>query len=429
MDIAAEIKALVDNWLQKNPTLSRKHLVGSDYLNVSATLLSQWTTGNEPISDHLLAKLVELTVDGSQQMKEAELLRLLLLLTKERVTKASDDAKASRWTSSSSALMQGAANLGIELVTAASRVTAKVSGRTLRDFPGSFYPLVVVSGDKREDSASRITLGDFGAVSASHAEFRWLNALGLRPDVELYSDKVFVVEDVDELRERFGKKHLLVVGSPGSNHLARRILLDPPLKEWSRAASLFRFNVPQHALREIERLLEPLRGLKAIQLAGNRADESTERAMRNWLRYLFTGGILDPTHENFWIRGLEVPQNRDYGLISLARNPFSHPNDPYLCIMVAGFHLFGTAHALRMLAKPAQSFADHPLGGVIKVSIDSGLAFAKRFDESTAEWEDLSGYSIDQLRDRLKKMKVELPPMVHITRDELDACLDFLDQL
>jgi len=106
----------------------------------------------------------------------------------------------------------------------------KTKSRTLQDFPHAFYPMAIVTGDKREDSESRITVGDFGAVSASPAESRWLLRLGLRSDVEIYSDKVFLLQKPEELRERFGEKHLLVIGSPGSNHFARLCPLSPPLR-------------------------------------------------------------------------------------------------------------------------------------------------------------------------------------------------------
>jgi hypothetical protein len=380
------------------------------------------------ITEAHLTKLVDLAITGSDGEKEIELLRLLLLLTQERVARSADDPSRHRWTDSSSSLMRAATDRGMKLLER-SQPIVKSSGRTLQDFPESFYSMAIISGDKREDSSSRITIGDFGAVSASPAEFRWLAALRLQPDVELYSDKVVVLEDIEALRRRFGKRHLLVVGSPASNHLARRILLDPPAKGWNRAAPLFRFNISRHALPEIEQLLEPLAGLKRIQLAAKRADESTEAALRHWLRYLFMGGIIDPTYEGLWIRALALGQDRDYGLVSIARNPFSDSNDPYFCVAVAGFHLFGTAFALKMLAKPVENFAEHPYGGVIKVSID-GPTFAQRFDDSIPEWENQSGYTVEQLRSRLQRMMNEFTPtLLHTTPEELESCARLIDQL
>jgi len=399
-------------------------------LNVTEALLSQWASGKQLITELQLAKLVELLGNGSVREKEDELLHLFLLLWHERIERAVETERKGRvgatpW----NALALGAMGL-VNKATVLKTTPPKASGRTLNDFPSSFYPLAIIAGDKREESASRITAADFGAVSASHAEFRWLCELALRDDVELYGDKVFVLESAEELKARFGQKHLLIVGSPGSNHLARRCLLEPSLPGWRPAAPIFRFNVHQYTLRRIEDLVSSLHGMTSKQLVGKRADESTERDMKQWLHYLFTGGILDPTYSGYWLRGHEIPYSRDYGLITLARNPFSDQGgQPYMCIMAAGFHLPGTAHALRMLARPEENFARHPLGGVIQVSIDPNLPFAKRFDDSSAQWDDEGGYSVEDVSGGLKKMQVEVPPTLHVSRKELEECLRFVSTL
>ena len=92
---------------------------------------------------------------------------------------------------------------------------------------------------------------------------------------------------------------------------------------------------------------------------------------------------LRPNVSQRWLRGTDTT-NRDFGMVTLARNPFA-ANDEYVCILAAGFHPFGIAHAVRFLSDPSK-FRSHPLGGVIRVNYDSGTAFAKRFDASTAEW-------------------------------------------
>jgi hypothetical protein len=416
-NISEEIRAILERG-------NRKEI--APRLGLSEPRLSQWATGESLITEAHLARIVDSEMpDGA---KERELFRLFLLLSQERIEREKDlDKEKPRWTQSSLDLIRRTLAGALDETTSRKQ-SVKRSGRTLCDFPDSFYPLAIVSGDKREDSESRITVGDFGAVGASHAELRWLCELGLRDDVELYGDKVFVLESVDELKARFGKTHLLVVGSPGSNHLARRCLLAPPKVGWRSAAAPFRFNLPQFYLKEIELFLESLRGLRPKELVGKRAEETTEKNMKHWLRYLFTGGIIDPTNRGFWIRGYQIYDNRDFGLISIARNPFSDPSgEPYMCVMVAGFHLLGTAWALRMLAKPQQNFVRHPFGGVIEVQIDTGLPFAKRFDLSRAEWDDENGYEVDDLRERLIEMKNErFPPTLDITSQEIEESLNFL---
>ena len=416
MGITEEVQALLGE--NRKETAAR--------LDVSTGRLSQWSTGAQLITEPHLASLVDHRVK-QPDLKDKELLRLLLLLWQERIREDDKDSKR-RWAPASRDLALRAIERALKL-TADRSPAVKSSDRTLCDFPDSFYPLAIISGDKREDSESRITAGDFGAVSASHAEFRWLCQLGLREDVELYGDKVFVLESAEQLKARFGDKHLLIVGSPGSNHLARRCLLASPRAGWRPAAPLFRFNLPQYTLQKIEAFLETLHDLRAKQLVGKSGEESTERDMKHWLHYLFTGGIIDPTHTHHWVRGHELPPNRDYGLITLARNPFSDPSgESRLCIMVAGFHLLGTAHALRRLATP-ERFEHHPLGGVIKVSIDTGRPFAKRFDESTADWDDEIGYKIDDFRERLNIMQTESPPTLNMSHEGIGECLTFLAEL
>ncbi len=261
MSVSDELRAIIDSGKSIRKDIAPE-------LGVSLATLSQWATGKEPISEAHLAKLVDSLVDGSESVKESRFLRLLLLLWQERIERRSGSGKEKqRWTESSRVLASRALRLALDLTSTRSR-PEKSSGRTLHDFPDSFYPLAIVTGDKREDSETRITAGDFGAVSASHAELRWLCELGLRSDVELYGDKIFVLEGVDELKARFGRKHLLIVGSPGSNHLARRCLLVPPRPGWHPAAAIFRFNLPQFKLQKIEEFLESLAGLRSKQLVG-----------------------------------------------------------------------------------------------------------------------------------------------------------------
>ena len=61
--------------------------------------------------------------------------------------------------------------------------------------------------------------------------------------------------------------------------------------------------------------------------------------------------------------------------------------------------------------------------------LEAALPFAKRFDESTAEWDDEIGYTIEELRDRLKKMQSSLLPMLHIGPEEINNILTFVESL
>ena len=77
-------------------------------------------------------------------------------------------------------------------------------------------------------------------------------------------------------------------------------------------------------------------------------------------------GLVDPA--DWRIHGTVTKPHNDFGLISLAPNPFADSTD-YVCIIVAGIHGPGTAQAVRALAD-AKNFRDHPFGGVFEVTLD-----------------------------------------------------------
>ena len=395
----------------------------------------QWLSGKDLCKPLNLAKFAVHLVAGSERTKKAELTRLLLLLHKENLIRGAERAAKKDAPSFSDARQFLEETLDGALAHLVEPETREIrtSGRTLCDFPDSFYPMAVISGDKREVSESRINVGDFGCVAASPAEARWLPKLGLRSDVEFFGDKLFVLEDADRLRERFADKNLLVVGSPAGNHLARRLLLHEAPLGWQRGVPVFRFNFEQRYICQIEELLGSLSGFNAKELVGKAGQPETERQVKFWLHQLFGGGIVDPAYRGLWKRAGALYQ-RDFALISLARNPFSDPKNPRVCILASGFHMFGTAHAIRMLSEPEQ-FAAHPLGGAIRVDYNPGDDFAVRFDNSTAEWDTDSEYTIDDVKNGLKALREEIPqardtpPGIHITRQEIDECLEFIDQL
>jgi hypothetical protein len=121
--------------------------------------------------------------------------------------------------------------------------------------------------------------------------------------------------------------------------------------------------------------------------------------------------------------------NRDFGLITLARNPFAE-SDEYIAILVAGFHMMATAHALSMLGDP-KNFQRHPVGGVISVNMNQQDNFATRFDKSSVEWdsEDGSNYTVESLRESLSELSKNGTPLARVDPAQFRECLEFLDQL
>ncbi len=299
--------------------------------------------------------------------------------------------------------------------------------RTLRDFPEAFFPLIVVTGDRRETPP--LSRGDVLAYSVSSTDVMHLTALHLvtgEVDAEaeaihglLVSDKQFVTDSEDKLRRRFGRYNILVIGSPAVNLLSRSINQGCP----------FRFSISGDTRRELEEQddffeeyvkdeddvfiynqcldgifdtdailsrfvgldprIETLRtkasrivpAFKETQICQNIS--VNPRPIRYLMHKLDQPGIYDSL--SAMTRGKSIGPYKDYGLISVMRNPFSTGGD-YQVVYVAGVHGPGTAVGLQMLGRK-ESFADHPFGGVFEVRIDRFAQFYEKLQNSHGRWE------------------------------------------
>jgi hypothetical protein len=270
----------------------------------------------------------------------------------------------------------------------------KTSGRTLNDFPGAFYPLAIVTGDRREESGSHISAADLGAYAATPADTRWIESLELRGDVVKHIDKNFVLQPEDRLIERFANVNLLVVGSPAANHLARMI----------NGSAVFRFNYEKDAGQGIENVIEQAKELTAASLVAFK--QTQHKALRHRMQTLFTGGIFDPMHPPQYVTAhyarIVTETQLDFGILTFAANPFYEASCRkegrahdyrYVSIMAAGIHHPATAHALRRLSKENRNngvFNKHPYGGVLRVVLDLRTHFTERTEQATCDWEDRS---------------------------------------
>lgn len=287
--------------------------------------------------------------------------------------------------------------------------------RTLSDFPHAFQPLTIICGDRREDPPR--TRGDVFAYSVSIVDLTYLLELGLRGDsATIKSDKLFAWMDDERLEREFGNTNLLVVGSPSVNLAARRIntqavfqfAFDQEIKAWERQLRNTKELNDRQYLRkfwQIARNSEWARDPEALGLdsliAGDEEDSlaSRERAKKvarmakellkgnkaaYWMNRFRKPGFLDPV--DGVVHGLYTREDNDFGLISLARNPFSKNKD-FVCIFVAGIHGPGTAHALRLLGGQ-EHFENHPFGGVIEVELDLfNKDVPNRFENVHWEWQ------------------------------------------
>ena len=332
------------------------------------------------------------------------------------------------------------------------------AGRTLLDFPEAFLPLVVVCGDRRE--VPQRDRGDLFAYNLATTDLMFFPTLGLGPrDVTVRSDKVFVRMEDNYLTEAFGKVNLLVIGSPAVNHAARRI----------NTSSLFRFNFPPRVhtvieglrrakdlndktiaqmlvdvtnfiekkngwdreayLSERQKLGQPV-DQKRLPAVERLVDEVLEQQRPKALMSDLRGhGLLDPVA--YTVHALYTRQDNDFGLISIARNPFARgddaENDNYVSILVGGIHGPGTAHAVRILGE--RDFADHPCGGVVEVELDLDQSWPGRMENAMVKWQT-KPYDRQQLVANLEKPQ-EPPgtPLEHLTDEQRKTLLKLIDNL
>lgn len=274
--------------------------------------------------------------------------------------------------------------------------------RTLASFPHQFLPLTVVVGDRRESAPK--TTGDLFALSASPAELRWLLGLRLPHDTEIVSDKVFVQGTEQYLREHFGERNLLVIGSPAANLLTRIV----------NASGFFPFSIPREAQEQYRRLGDEIREIASNRTAlVNFATDPLHRdTLAFYMNLLRKGGFIDPTY-NHHRRGDRIPSDRDYGTVTLARNPFSDPRSVrFLTVVAAGVSLPGTMHSLAMLLDARSRFADRPFGGIFAVELTK-MEWVLRLTDAIPDW-STEEYDVAKLRRGLDHLKA-----VQSARDEL----------
>ena len=272
-------------------------------------------------------------------------------------------------------------------------------GRTFRDFPEAFYPLEVVTGDKREERGFLIDIADFGAYSASPADTRWIFNLGLAEDVVKHIDKNFLLLDEDRLVERFAKKNLLVIGSPASNHLARMVNDD------------IVFLQLQPPGRTITTEIERAKGMTKAQRSAYHVDLREQLGPRR--RALFAGGICDPTHPPSYVAAtyariaanassstsarstplLLRPTPSTSGFAGAKRRGNDTSTSP------SGGRRPSPGHGpcrpppgprLPPGPRPPRRriFDKHPYGGVLRVELDLNDKFSERTENAKCMWED-----------------------------------------
>ena len=306
--------------------------------------------------------------------------------------------------------------------------------RTLKDFPEAFVPLVVVVGDRRE--ARPKTRGDLLAYSVSTVDVLYLNRLKLPQDTLILSDKIFVLERQEFLREEFGRRNILTIGSPAVNLFSRMI----------NDRSIFRFQIDEEAKTQmsrqeeiVERIKRDRFGLglyKIIVEEGAQSPDDIAKAFRGkitldenvikrfesisaeiqksgllsyreLLRNFEGKGILDPivggklNRDAPKLRGAFLHEYNDFGFVSFAKHPFAE-TDNWVVIYAAGRHGPATSHSIDWLARK-DVWERHPYGGVFEAHIDTSESFSSRFQNVTPAW-DTDDYSVREVYSDVKEI-------------------------
>ena len=330
---------------------------------------------------------------------------------------------------------------------------ATAARRSLDQFPGGFEPLTIVAADRRD--APPETRADLFILSGAVGDLTFLPKLRrTRREVRLRSDKLVVLGTDDMRRRELGKTNLLVISSPAANWAARAL----------NSSAIFRYDIPGPArkldacirtvgdlddvvlLRLLWRLVSSAQeieeGFDVASIDGSHISaaqrERLPRAEELARELLGSGnpeqimsqfnetGILDPVAG----RRYQLPgENFDYGMISLAPNPYAG-GEEFVSILVSGMHGTGTAHALGALISDPQMFADHPFGGVIQVHGQPHADWSERFLSADWEWKT-PGYTPAALLERFHHALSEGParpePLTGWSDEELAACIRFLE--
>ena len=406
-----------------------------DLLNKSPALINRYMNGTAVPPDDVL-------LDLAKKRNALESLgKLLTLAARERVGQvnyASDDDRK---------LALDAFDAQIQASLDVAPAAPKSSGRTFRYFPESFYPMVIVCGDKREVRGQFLSHADIGAFTPTPADTRWIANLELRHDVVKHVDKNFILRDEDDLIEEFAETNILCIGSHAANHLARRV----------NRKSVFHFAYEPRYEAQIEMEVQQASALSRDEITVFQQKE--KHRIQRLIDATFSGGIFDPTDPNY-VNASRIDSlmpgryTYDWGVLTFAVQPYyaakckreGIPNDHrYVAILAAGIRHPGTSHAMRLLGrygKDENVFERYPYGGIIRVRLDTQFPFHSRTLKAKWKWEtdiaidagrtvegDQRMVLLNNLAEIEKKIRAGDLAYLSVEADDVRACREVIESL
>lgn len=406
------------------------------FLKSKRTLSKQYYSGiengRELPSLGLLMQIMDCTRSLGRQLDDPELTEWLLAWLEAKIQSETEDPEGAALPHRCLDLLKRLPATGLGR---GSRSPLTSGHRVLTEFPAAFEPLTVVCGDRREPSPKNRS--DIFAYSLSVTDLTFLPQLALPSDVQIKSDKLFVLMPQDYLREKFGRTHLLVLGSPAVN-FAARVLNSGSIFSYDLSNEVSRWNT----FKDNTKQLDDVRRLKIFQrLLEDPADPDPERAIEgaspdhekqmladandlaNEIRKLFgkdfqtvkaflnsfrKPGFIDPADRTIHAR--HTRSDNDFAVISLARNPYSETGE-HVAIIVGGIHGPGTAHGLSLLSsmRCRQAFQDRPLGGIVEIKLNPHQDWPSVFEKAVAEWQTRP-YSVQDVYQHLREAAARIGP-------------------
>jgi hypothetical protein len=250
----------------------------------------------------------------------------------------------------------------------------------------------------------------------------------------LLTDRMLIALDERERKKILGQKHLLVIGGPKVN-VAARYLNDSFVFPFCFAPTKQSFDNLFDELKERHRLAnekavelfyEMLQEPKEeINIADERYKKFKPQSFREqvrdevlWFREKFTRNapeayeyvmtILSGERKFFdpLARHFIVPRTDEHlGVVTLGRNFWAEDSANRVCIVIGGLDKYGTVGALRTLV--ASDFQSHPLGGIIRASVNTSISEYEQFTSTSFSWHS-SGYSVESLIQGLPEMRKNL---------------------
>ena len=250
--------------------------------------------------------------------------------------------------------------------------------------------VTVVVGDRREPDPE--TPGDLFAKAPSTRDLTWLFSLGLPKDTVLWNDKIVsATTHESEIPSYLRERALLTLGSPVCNLMSRL----------GNKSACFPLKIDSALTDKIDRYETMIGGMERMagdleKLLNEIGDEEYKKMLYN----LRGEGFLDPLLKNEKV-GFGPDHNTDWASISFCRHPYSRE---HVAVLVSGLHLPGTMTATKLLADP-DFFTDHPLGGVLKITIPDGLWY-ERLMRCTVKW-NTPPYTMDDYLRKLKELETD----------------------